>query len=78
MMRNMMAFYDLAFNAVQSTAQSENRITWNVIREGMDSIIYALSNMKFMDPIELGEKEIKRRFDELYENMQQAFRNLED
>ncbi|CAL1266818.1 unnamed protein product [Larinioides sclopetarius] len=48
MMRNMMAFYDLAMNAVQSTAQSENRITWTVIREAMDSILYELSSMKFM------------------------------
>ncbi|GFY40903.1 v-type proton ATPase catalytic subunit A, partial [Trichonephila inaurata madagascariensis] len=49
MMRNMMAFYDLALNAVQSTAQSENRITWAVIREAMDSILYELSSMKFME-----------------------------
>ncbi|XP_055938624.1 V-type proton ATPase catalytic subunit A [Argiope bruennichi] len=78
MMRNMMAFYDLAMNAVQSTAQSENRITWAVIREAMDSVLYELSSMKFMDPVKLGEKEIKRSFEELHENMQQAFRNLED
>ncbi|GIY45433.1 v-type proton ATPase catalytic subunit A [Caerostris darwini] len=78
MMRNMMAFYDLSMNAVQSTAQSEVRITWSVIREAMDSILYELSSMKFMDPIKLGEKEIKRSFEELHENMQQAFRNLED
>ncbi|XP_042899804.1 V-type proton ATPase catalytic subunit A [Parasteatoda tepidariorum] len=78
MMRNMIAFYDLAQNAVQSTAQSENRITWSVIREAMDNILYQLSSMKFLDPLKEGEKEIKRRYDELLENMQQAFRNLED
>lgn len=48
MMKNMIAFYDLAHNAVQSTAQSENRITWSVIREAMDNILYQLSSMKFM------------------------------
>lgn len=48
MLKNMIAFYDLAHNAVQSTAQSENRITWAVIREAMDSILYQLSSMKFM------------------------------
>lgn len=78
MMRNMISFYDLAHNAVQSTAQSENRITWAVIREAMDSIFYQLSSMKFQDPVALGEAEIKRSFEELHENMQQAFRNLED
>lgn len=48
MLKNMIAFYDLAHNAVQSTAQSENRITWALIREAMDNILYQLSNMKFM------------------------------
>ncbi|XP_054718732.1 V-type proton ATPase catalytic subunit A [Uloborus diversus] len=78
MMRNMMSFYDLAMNAVQSTAQSENRITWSLIREAMESILYQLSSMKFMDPVKLGEDAIKKSFEELNENMQQAFRNLED
>lgn len=48
MMKNMIDFYELAHNVVQSTAQSENRITWAVIREAMDSILYQLSSMKFM------------------------------
>ena len=78
MMRNMIAFYDLSLNAVQSTAQSENRITWTVIREALDKILYQLSSMKFMDPVVKGEAEIRRSFDELYENMQQTFRSLED
>lgn len=78
MMKNMISFYDLAHNAVQATAQSENRITWAVIREAMDNILYQLSSMKFMDPVAKGETEIKKSFDELHENMQQAFRNLED
>lgn len=78
MMKNMISFYDLAHNAVQATAQSEDRITWAVIREAMDNILYQLSSMKFMDPVAKGETEIKKSFDELHENMQQAFRNLED
>ncbi|KAG8194966.1 hypothetical protein JTE90_021426 [Oedothorax gibbosus] len=78
MMRNMMAFYDQAHHVVSATAQSENRITWTVIREAMESILYQLSSMKFLDPVKLGEQEIKRQFEELHENMQTAFRNLED
>lgn len=47
MLRNMLAFYDLSKHAVESTAQSENRITWNTIREAMGDIMYQLSSMKF-------------------------------
>ncbi|CAG0878533.1 unnamed protein product [Darwinula stevensoni] len=78
MLKNMIAFYDLARHAVESTAQSETKITWGVIRESMNNILYQLSAMKFKDPVKDGEAKIKSEFDELYEQMQQAFRNLED
>lgn len=47
MLRNMIAFYDMSRHAVESTAQSENKITWNVIRDSMGNILYQLSSMKF-------------------------------
>lgn len=47
MLKNMIAFYDMARHAVESTAQSENKITWNVIRDAMGNIMYQLSSMKF-------------------------------
>lgn len=47
MLKNIITFYDLARHVVDSTAQSENRITWNVIREAMSDIMYQLSSMKF-------------------------------
>lgn len=47
MLRNMIAFYDMARHAVESTAQSDNKITWNVIRDSMGNILYQLSSMKF-------------------------------
>lgn len=47
MLKNIIAFYDLARHAVESTAQSENKITWNVIRDAMGNIMYQLSSMKF-------------------------------
>lgn len=47
MLKNIITFYDLARHVVDSTAQSENRITWNVIREAMNDIMYQLSSMKF-------------------------------
>ncbi|RWS01677.1 V-type proton ATPase catalytic subunit A-like protein [Dinothrombium tinctorium] len=78
MLKNMITFYDLARHAVESTAQSENRITYNVIREATADIMYELTMMKFMDPVKDGEAHIRREFETLYENMQQTFRNLED
>ena len=44
---NMIAFYDLARHAVESTAQSDHRITWTMIRESMGEILYKISTMKF-------------------------------
>ena len=78
MLRNIVAFYDLARHSVESTSQSENKITWNVIREAMGNILYQLSSMKFKDPVKDGEAKIKADYDELNEAMQTAFRNLED
>lgn len=78
MLRNMVGFYDMARHAVESTAQSDNKITWATIRESMSNILYQLSSMKFKDPVKDGEAKIKQDYDELHEQMQQAFRNLED
>jgi V-type H+-transporting ATPase subunit A len=47
MMKNMIAFYDMARHAVESTAQSDNKITWAIIRDNMGDILYKLSSMKF-------------------------------
>ena len=47
MLRNMIAFYDLARHGVETTAQSDNKITWSVIREAMSDIMYQLASMKF-------------------------------
>lgn len=44
---NMIAFYDMARHAVETTAQSDNKITWAMIREHMGEILYRISSMKF-------------------------------
>lgn len=43
----MISFYDMARRAVETTAQSDNKITWSIIREHMGEILYKLSSMKF-------------------------------
>lgn len=47
MLSNMISFYDMARRAVETTAQSDNKITWSIIREHMGEILYKLSSMKF-------------------------------
>ncbi|KAL1424679.1 hypothetical protein MTO96_019969 [Rhipicephalus appendiculatus] len=46
--------------------------------KALGDLLYQLSSMKFKDPAVDGEKKIKQDFEELFENIQQAFRNLED
>ncbi|KPJ17305.1 V-type proton ATPase catalytic subunit A [Papilio machaon] len=78
MLKNMIAFYDMSRHAVESTAQSDNKVTWNVIRDAMGNVLYQLSSMKFKDPVKDGEAKIKADFEQLLEDMSAAFRNLED
>ena len=47
MLKNMISFYDMARHAVESTAQSENKITWAIIRDSLNDTIYKISSMKF-------------------------------
>lgn len=54
------------------------QVTWQIIRDSMGQILYELSSMKFKDAFKEGEAKVKKDFDEIYENIQQAFRNLED
>jgi len=78
MLHNLIGFYDAARRAVESTAQSENKITWATIREHMSGILYELSSMKFKDPTKESEKKIRQDLLELNERMLAAFRDLED
>lgn len=78
MLRNMISFYNSAKHAIETTAQSENRITWAVIREALQDILYQLSSMKFKDPSAESEQQIRRDLDDLNESILQAFRNLEE
>lgn len=78
MMKNIIAFYDMARQVVNRTAQSDNKVTWQIIRDSMGQIMYELSSMKFKDTFKDGEAKVRKEFDEIYENIQTAFRNLED
>ncbi|KAJ2937491.1 hypothetical protein O0L34_g17535 [Tuta absoluta] len=78
MLKNIISFYYKSRRAVEATAQQENKITWNIIRESMGSVLYALSSMKFKDPEKDGEKKITEDYEKLLSEMTEAFRVLED
>ncbi|XP_063213593.1 V-type proton ATPase catalytic subunit A-like [Chroicocephalus ridibundus] len=78
MLQNMVTFYELARHAVEATGPGERRVTWATIRENLGDILYKLSAMKFKDPVKDGEANITAAFAQLNEEMQAAFRNLED
>ncbi|XP_017481499.1 PREDICTED: V-type proton ATPase catalytic subunit A-like [Rhagoletis zephyria] len=76
MLKNIMTFYDLSRNAIESTTTEENRVTWNEIRQEMGNILYELSSMKFKDPQKEGERRIKSDYKRLNDEMQYAFSRL--
>ncbi|XP_065056371.1 V-type proton ATPase catalytic subunit A-like [Rhopilema esculentum] len=79
MLTNICAFYDAARHAVETTVHSDNKITWAIIKEQMgDNILYQLSSMKFKDPVKDGKNKILNDYRELHDQMQQAFRGLEE
>ncbi|XP_065607631.1 V-type proton ATPase catalytic subunit A-like [Cyrtonyx montezumae] len=78
MLHNFITFYELARHAVEATGAGERCVTWATIRENLGDILYRLSAMKFMDPVKDGEANITAAFAQLNEEMQAAFRNLED
>ena len=47
MLTNIVAFYNLAQQAVEHTSQSDNKITWAIIKDNLPDIILQLTRMKF-------------------------------
>ena len=77
MLKNMMAFYNLARRAVESSSHAEPaaaKASGADIKERMGPILYQLSSMKFKDPIKDGEEAIKADYDALFDQMVSSFR----
>ncbi|KAG9304967.1 hypothetical protein G9A89_003136 [Geosiphon pyriformis] len=72
MLKNMIGFYTAATHAVEVT---NNEITWAKIRDSMGDILYKLSSMKFEDPSD-GEEVLQERYQKLYNEIQERFRQL--
>lgn len=48
MLSNIVAFYNMAQQAVEHTSQSDNKITWAIIKDNLGELISKLTRMKFM------------------------------
>jgi len=78
MLKNMILFHELAQKAVLNTANTDHRITMNLIDKHMrGNVWYQLTQMKFAVPAD-GEEKIVRQYKELHDSIIKAFRELED
>lgn len=48
MLSNIVAFYNMAQQVVEHTSQSDNKITWGIIKDNLGELITKLSRMKYL------------------------------
>lgn len=77
MLRNIVHFYTLANTSIESTATSENKVTFGLIKDHMNELMYRLSSMKFIEPSD-GEEAVTASVDKLRDELTAAFRDIED
>lgn len=78
MLKNIITFYNLAKYSVESTSHTEKKITWVQIKESLSDVLIQMSTMKFKDPNKEGEETIRNELEQLCEDIQQGFKNMED
>ena len=62
----------------ESTAQSENKVTLQLIKDNMVDLLYQLSSMKFQDPWTKNAEEIGAVYAQLRADMTEVFNSLMD
>ncbi|XP_060666431.1 V-type proton ATPase catalytic subunit A-like [Drosophila nasuta] len=77
MLKNMMAFYSSALQAVEHTAGQEAHVTWGLIRERCAPMLYDLGTMKFLNPKD-GRKAVEEKLEQLYNVVIKSLQDLEE
>jgi len=77
LLKNIILFFNLGCKAIENTASSENKITYNTIKTKLGDLMYKLSAQKFQKPAD-GEERLVAFFSALHEEIVQSFRRLED
>ena len=82
MLRNMIAFHNLATAAVErapagdgSAMGGSGRITFNTIKQQLGDLLYKVASQKFQDPAD-GEATLKKYFSDLHAEIVDAFAQL--
>lgn len=78
MLDNICSFYDQARAVCEATNLSENKVTWQIIREKLKDSITQLKEMKFLNTFEKSKEEIMKTFDKIKVDMSDQFRSLEE
>mmetsp|Transcript_38587 Transcript_38587/g.77364 ORF Transcript_38587/g.77364 Transcript_38587/m.77364 type:complete len:610 (-) Transcript_38587:82-1911(-) len=76
MLKNIVCCYNLALKSVELSS-GDRKINLNIIKQQMKSTIYKITAMKFEDPKD-GEATLTAKYKALFEEINTAFRNLED
>lgn len=77
MLRNIIHFFTLANTVIEATATSESKVTFGLIKEQMNELLYKVSSMKFLEPAD-GEEAVTAKMNELRDELTAAFRDIED
>jgi len=72
MLRNFVAFHDLAVKAV-----TQGDMTFTHIRDSASDLMFKLSQMKFESPSQ-GEEPIREKLNQLHNEIQEKFRQLQE
>ncbi|KAH8392108.1 hypothetical protein KR215_000684, partial [Drosophila sulfurigaster] len=77
MLKNMMALYTSALQAVEHTAGQEAHVTWGLIRERCAQVLYDLGTMKFLNPKD-GKQVVEEKLNQLYNVVIKSLQDLEE
>ncbi|KRF81299.1 V-type proton ATPase catalytic subunit A [Drosophila virilis] len=75
MLKNMIAFYNHAVMAVESTAGQEAHVTWGLIREQCSEALYELGTMKFLNPKD-GKEYVEENLQKTHDNLIKTLADL--
>ncbi|WVW86914.1 hypothetical protein I302_108969 [Kwoniella bestiolae CBS 10118] len=73
MLKNFVAFYDQSQRAVETSD-----MTFAKVRDSAADVMYKLSQMKFESPNTQSEQDIQGKFDQLYNEIGETFRRMQE
>jgi vacuolar-type H+-ATPase catalytic subunit A/Vma1 len=77
MMKAIVKFHENCIRVIESSSKSEKKISMGFIEQTLGAdLIYELTQMKFQPPNQ-PEQELRKYFDELHENIDSKFRDIQ-